>query len=679
MPFNQIFMKSGKSFSSRKSGGAGRGRSGGAKKLVGKRTTGSAKFSSSRTGSKPYGKRDDRDEKSSRERSSSFERSDERSDFKKPFDKKFSSRSKPFNKRDERDEKPSRERSSSFERSDEKIDFKKPYDKKFSGKTKPFGKRDDREEKPYGDRSKPFRHSDDRKETGSRKTFDKKFTGSAKPFVKRDDRDERPARGRASSFERSDERNDFKKPYEKKFTSRAKPFGKRNDRDEKPFSDRSRSYQKSDDSSAFKKTYGKKSPASEKPYSKRDDRDESRDDDRSKPFRKSSDKNGFDSPRAGDRIIRGKSKPIGKRDDNDEKVKNEHSETFHPTEDGKDFVKSDKIAAKRPKRKRKEEDIPELTNESNDSQVNDRSDFKERKTAKRNSEESSSKDSGQPWNRKSGHEFFGDKKKSLGRKRNDRKEQSEYKKDDDGSIRLNKYISNSGICSRREADELIEAGVISVNGEIMTLLGYKVKQDDVVKYNNETLRAEKLVYILVNKPKDFITTVDDPQDRKTVMWLIKDACRERVYPVGRLDRNTTGVLLFTNDGELAKKLTHPSFEVQKIYQVDLDAPLKPSDMAEISNGLTMEDGYIKVDDIAYAGSGQDTSVVGVELHSGKNRIVRRIFEHFGYYIKKLDRVYFAGLSKKDLPRGRWRFLSPIEVSNLKMMTGNKKMQKYYEA
>ena len=671
-------MKSGKGFSSRKSGGAGRGRSGGSKKTFGKKTTGDRKFSSSRSGSKPYGKRDEREEKPTRERSSSFERTDERRDFKKPFEKKFSSRSKPFSKRDDRDEKPSRERSPSFERSDEKRrDFKKPFEKKFSSRSKPFSKPDDRDEKPTRGRSSSFERSDEKKDF--KKPFDKKFTSRAKPFGKRDDRDEKPSRERSSSFERSDDRKDFKKPYEKKFTSRAKPFGKRDDRDEKPFSDRSGSFRKSDDSNAFKKTYGKKSPSTDKSYGKRDDHDERPDDDRSKPLRRSSDKNGFDSPKAGDRKIPGKSKPFAKRDDNNEKANDDSSETFHPTEDGKDFVKRDEITSKRPKRKRKEEDIPELTDESNDSSANDLADFKERKTGKSSTEESLSKDSDQPWNRKSGHEFYGDKKKSLGRKRNDKPEKTEYNKDDDGSIRLNKYISNSGICSRREADELITAGVISVNGEIMTLLGYKVKQDDVVKYNNETLRAEKLVYILVNKPKDFITTVDDPQDRKTVMWLIKDACRERVYPVGRLDRNTTGVLLFTNDGELAKKLTHPSFEVQKIYQVELDSPLKPSDMEEIAGGLTMEDGYIKVDDIAYTASGQDKSVVGVELHSGKNKIVRRIFEHFGYYIKKLDRVYFAGLSKKDLPRGRWRFLTPIEVSNLKMMTGNKKMQKYYEA
>jgi 23S rRNA pseudouridine2605 synthase len=205
-------------------------------------------------------------------------------------------------------------------------------------------------------------------------------------------------------------------------------------------------------------------------------------------------------------------------------------------------------------------------------------------------------------------------------------------------------------------------------------MGYKVKQGDEVRYNNETLRSEKMVYVLLNKPKDFISTNDDPENRKTVMSLVADACKERIYPVGRLDRNTTGLLLFTNDGELARRLTHPSFEVQKIYQVDLDKNLKHSDMELISEGMNLEDGYIKPDAINYVGSGNDKSVVGIELHSGKNRIVRRIFEQLEYAVKRLDRVYFAGLSKKDLPRGRWRFLTEMEVASLKMLTGDKKFK-----
>ena len=274
---------------------------------------------------------------------------------------------------------------------------------------------------------------------------------------------------------------------------------------------------------------------------------------------------------------------------------------------------------------------------------------------------SSGSDKPARWNRKEDHQFYGEKRKSAA---------NIPKTPEDGSTRLNKFIANAGICSRREADDMIAAGVISVNGQVITEMGYKVKPEDVVKYNNESLRSERLVYILLNKPKDFITTTDDPEDRKTVMSLIAKACKERVYPVGRLDRNTTGVLLFTNDGDMAKKLTHPSFEVYKVYQVELDRALKASDMSLAEEGVRLEDGFIKPDEVVYAGA--DKKTIGIELHSGKNRIVRRIFEHLGYEVKKLDRVVFAGLTKKDLPRGRWRFLSDLEVANLKMMKGKKK-------
>lgn len=280
------------------------------------------------------------------------------------------------------------------------------------------------------------------------------------------------------------------------------------------------------------------------------------------------------------------------------------------------------------------------------------------------------------WNRKSDSEFYGDRRKSGLRAGGGFRKKSFDKsaQEDDGTIRLNKFISNAGICSRREADEMIEAGVVSVNGEVMTQLGYKVKPEDVVRYNNETLKSEKMVYLLVNKPKDFITTADDPEKRKTVMGLVANACRERVYPVGRLDRNTTGLLLMTNDGDLTRKLTHPSFEVQKIYQVELDKTFKQADMDTLEKGLHLSDGFIKVDAVSFVGTGDDKKLLGVELHSGRNRIVRRIFEHLGYEVKKLDRVYFAGLSKKDLPRGRWRFLTDLEVASLKIMTGSKKFK-----
>ena len=234
-------------------------------------------------------------------------------------------------------------------------------------------------------------------------------------------------------------------------------------------------------------------------------------------------------------------------------------------------------------------------------------------------------------------------------------------------IRLNKYIAHAGICSRREADKLIAAGSVSVNGKVITEMGYQVKPGDIVNYGGETLRSEKLRYFLLNKPKGFITTVDDPQERQTVMMLIDGACPERIYPVGRLDRATTGLLLFTNDGDLAKKLTHPSSNVYKIYHVELDKPLTREDMKRMLEGVVLEDGPVHVDDVQYVQNANDKRVVGVELHSGKNRVVRRIFEHLGYTVHKLDRVIFAGLTKKDLPRGRYRELTEKEVNFLKMI------------
>lgn len=238
-------------------------------------------------------------------------------------------------------------------------------------------------------------------------------------------------------------------------------------------------------------------------------------------------------------------------------------------------------------------------------------------------------------------------------------------KSDDESTRLNKYIANAGICSRREADVLIASGAVSVNGEVVTQLGYKVKPGDEVHYGGQRLSSERKRYILLNKPKGYITTMDDPQERKTVMTLIANACKERVYPVGRLDRNTTGLLLFTNDGDLAKKLTHPSTGARKVYHVELDKPLAPDDRRRMLTGLTLEDGDIAVDAVEY--SPDDRNSVGVELHSGRNRIVRRIFESLGYEVYKLDRVIFAELTKKNLPRGQWRELSPKEVGFLKML------------
>ena len=248
------------------------------------------------------------------------------------------------------------------------------------------------------------------------------------------------------------------------------------------------------------------------------------------------------------------------------------------------------------------------------------------------------------------------------------KKRIEYKEinyDPNEPLRLNKFLANAGICSRREADEFIQAGVVTVNGEVVTELGTKILRTDEVKFHDQPVKIEKKVYVLLNKPKDYVTTSDDPQQRKTVMDLVKNACPERIYPVGRLDRNTTGVLLLTNDGDLASKLTHPKYLKKKIYHVYLDKNVTAHDLQQIAEGIQLEDGEIKADDVQYAHP-TDKKQVGIEIHSGKNRIVRRIFESLGYHVQKLDRVQFAGLTKKNLKRGDWRYLTEEEVDRLRM-------------
>ncbi len=236
----------------------------------------------------------------------------------------------------------------------------------------------------------------------------------------------------------------------------------------------------------------------------------------------------------------------------------------------------------------------------------------------------------------------------------------------DVAMRLNKYLAHAGIASRRDADELIKIGAVSVNGKVVTTMGYKVQSGDKVQFNGETIKPEKKIYVLLNKPKNFITTTEDEKGRKTVMELVEKSAPVRIYPVGRLDRNTTGVLLFTNDGDMAKKLTHPKHRVEKIYHVKLDKNLKPSDMEKIKAGLELDDGHVQVDEISYI-KGVSHNEVGVKIHSGRNRIVRRIFEYLGYDVIKLDRVLFAGLTKKDLKRGHWRHLTQKEIDFLKML------------
>ena len=232
-----------------------------------------------------------------------------------------------------------------------------------------------------------------------------------------------------------------------------------------------------------------------------------------------------------------------------------------------------------------------------------------------------------------------------------------------GEIRLNRFISQSGVCSRREADDFILAGVVTVNGQVVTELGTKILPTDEVRFHDEKLQGEKNVYLVLNKPKGYVTSLDDPHADKTVMDLVRDACTERVYPVGRLDKNSLGLLLITNDGDITRQLTHPSYHKKKIYQVTLDKALTRADMDTLTEGITLEDGDIFADEIAYAS--EDKRTVGIEIHSGRNRIVRRMFEHLGYTVQKLDRVYYAGLTKKNLKRGAWRFLTKDEVMRLK--------------
>ncbi|TMM32098.1 rRNA pseudouridine synthase [Polaribacter aestuariivivens] len=261
------------------------------------------------------------------------------------------------------------------------------------------------------------------------------------------------------------------------------------------------------------------------------------------------------------------------------------------------------------------------------------------------------------------------KRKPLDRKpikKTTPKTNSVSKKDESSGIRLNKYIANSGICSRREADTYIEHGSVEVNGKLVTEMGYKVQPDDVVKFDGTSITPEQKKYVLLNKPKNYITTMDDDRGRKTVMDLIANASKERIYPVGRLDRNTTGLLLFTNDGDLAKKLTHPKHNVRKLYHATLDRKLDLKDLEKLRGDVVIEGRKVFIDAVSYV-DGEPKSEVGIEIHSGRNRIVRKIFEHVGYKVNKLDRVIFAELTKKNLPRGRWRELTNLEVANLQKM------------
>ena len=489
---------------------------------------------------------------------------------------------------------------------------------------KPFEKRGD---KPAF--KKPFEKLfEKRGERSFDKPFEKRGDKPAfkKPFEKREERGERSF---DKPFEKRGERS-FDKPFEKRGDKPAfkKPFEKREERGERSFD---KPFEKRGERS-FDKPFEKRGdkPAFKKPFEKREERGERSFD---KPFEKRGERS-FDKPfeKRGERSF---DKPFEKRGER----------SFD-----KPFEKRGERSFDKPFEKRGERSFDKP--------------FEKRGRASEEGDKPEKRSRAEDGLRRRVGEYAEAPRYDL------RKAEEKYIKKDgsapkDDLIRLNKYIANAGLCSRREADGLIETGQITVNGKVINELGHKVNPGDIVKYGNRILNPEKMVYILVNKPRDYITTTDDPEGRHTVMELISGACNERVYPVGRLDRNTTGLLLLTNDGELAEKLMHPSNEINKIYQVELDKPMTTEDFEKVQAGLELEDGFIKPDDLALVTP--DAMVVGIEIHSGRNRIVRRIFESLGYEVIKLDRTVYAGLNKKELPRGKWRFLNEKEVVRLKYL------------
>ena len=549
---------------------------------------------------KPYGERPERREFNSGER--------------KPFNL---DERKPYGeKREFNSERPERREftgeSKPYEGKRE-FNSERPERREFTGERKPYGEKrefNSGERKPYGEKRefigerKPF-NPDERKTYGEKREFN---SGERKPYgEKREFNSERPERreftGERKPYEGKREFNSGeRKPYEgkKEFTGERKPF---NPDERKPYSE------KRDFNAGERKPYGERPVASgeRKPYG--DKPQFSYGNDKRKPVTKRFDKGDFNKPRPnfGDKPSSEEKKSQGEGSDKQEKSYGSAKVNFG----GKNLFKAHNPA----------EQSDKWTPTYKIGQYRDTAP----KKVKKNIEASEKKNSSE--------------------------------------IRLNRFIANAGICSRREADDIIKAGEISVNGEVITEMGHQVQPGDVVKMGNKKLSREKMVYVLINKPKDFITTTEDPDDSKTVMDLVKNACEERIYPVGRLDRNTTGLLLLTNDGELADKLTHPSNEIEKLYQVELDKPLTVEHQEQILKGITLEDGEFKADEVGIVTP--DNMVIGIKIHSGRNRIVRRLFESLGYDVLKLDRTTFAGLNKKDLPRGSWRFLTEKEVVKLK--------------
>jgi 23S rRNA pseudouridine2605 synthase len=525
-------------------------------------------------------------------------------------------------------DKPTWKKSGSSRGGDDKPAFKK-HEGGDDRPRKPYGDKpafkrrddDDRPKKSFGDKPAFKRRDDD----GRRKPYGPKDSSrSDKPaFKRRDDDDTRKPYGDKPAFKRRDDSEDrprggrdaggrgFKKPFGEK-----PAFKRRDDGDERP-----------------RKSFGDK-PFGDKPAFKRRDDDE-------RPRRAFGDKPAFK-----------------KREDGDDRPRKTYDRPSGDKSFGERRSSSDRGGFKKP--------------------FGDRGDKPTWKRGPSTSRRSDDERSSAPRVRESDGEWktFDNPEEASAYKKSYAPSKSHRGQDDggDGSIRLNKYIANTGLCSRREADDMIGAGVIKVNGKIVTELGTKISAGDTVHYGDQLLRREKSVYVLLNKPKDYITTTDDPQERKTVLDLVQGAGDERIYPIGRLDRNTTGILLLTNDGDLAERLMHPKYNVEKIYQVTLDQNLRKEDFDKILEGFELEDGFIKADDLSFVGDGEDKKEVGIVLHSGRNRIVRRMFETLGYVVKHLDRVSYAGLTKKNVQRGKWRFLKPEEVGFLKMKVGGEKQK-----
>ncbi len=504
---------------------------------------------------------------------------------------------------------------------------------------------------------------------GPRKTFSK---GGSSDFNKRksfssSDKSKRPA------FKKRDGDSTEKRSYVKRDdSSESRPrrsFG--SDSEKSSFSGEKRTYGKRQDGSFKSKSSGSYG-GEKRSYTKREDGDRPRksfgDDDRKTFVKREDGKYESSGPRKsyGDRDVEKRS--YTKREDGDRPRRNfgdDDRKPFVKRADGK-YESSgprksygDRDGEKRSYTRREDGDRPRKSfgdNERKPFGKREGGDFDRPKKSY-----GDKKEFGKPYEPKlSKSERVVQKSKKAGPSKT-----SDQQGVSDDAIRLNRYVANAGICSRREADVLIATGVVTVNGKIVTEMGYKVNPTDVVTYGGVPIKNETKKYLILNKPKDYITTMDDPEERRTVMELIRKACKERLYPVGRLDRNTTGILLFTNDGDMTAKLTHPKFDVRKVYHVTLDKKFTTEDYRTLNEGVELADGFIKPDAVEFVGTGKFE--LGVEIHSGKNRIVRRMFEHLGYEVIKLDRVAFAGLTKKDLPRGKFRFLTEKEISFLKML------------